>query len=620
MAIEDADVVKIRRFVTTCLESVGALVEFPAYNYAEVVVPDEFADYFDGESYFNLSFDFDVARQHEGSELVTYGSYFLDRLMDLASQRGLTCKRHIIDENVDTRTLPQKIKGKIHFRNCRATFAANAHLIYHYILFNFKVSYISDERVDRIVRVLVNLNTGHVDNDMLKAIGSAFFTDDPHTNYTAEQTRSIDDAYQAATVSLEEQIQPTIHEFSGKIRRRLANEKKRIMEYYDQTDSELNLKRERLLYSGREEGLKSIDDKLRLSGIERQRRLNEIEEKNALKVSVMLFSASLISQTKIRNRYSVKRGKAARSVYVVWNPILNSVDPLICEICDRETTTIEMCSNSHLGCTRCVRVCSVCETRLCTDCGMTECAVCGDPLCDDCKIVCENCGDVLCEKHVEFCTCKEEKRQKAAEKARKKREAEEKAREERILEFRDIPLQLTKSMEQYHDKYVREHIDALDQDWKDLMIEAQYAMTRKEDVKIRAILRRLDTEYPANAWVKANLILSYKRLSREISSLGKQAVRLAPRMALAHTAMAYVHEKNENFQAAIDSYDRAIRMSGHDETDFTVNALFLSGKILYEEDNDWDEAEFRWERALSIDPYFSHARQALAQMRRWGWY
>ena len=619
MANEDADVVKIRHFVTTCLESIDALVEFSAYNYAEVVIPDEYADYFDGESYFNLSFDFDVAKQHEGSELVTYGSYFLDRVFDLASHRGLTCKRHIIDEDVETRNLPQKMKGKIIFRNCRAAFVSNAHILYHYMLFNFKVSYISDERIDRIVRVLVNLNTGHADNDMLKAIESAFFTDDSHIDYTVEKTRSIDDAYHAASLALEERIQPTIHELNGKIKRRLADEKNRIMEYYDETDSELNLKRDRLVQSGRMEGLKSIDDKLHVSEIERQRRLNEIEEKNALKVSVMLFSASQISQTKIRNEYSVKKGKIERKAYVVWNPVLNSVESLICEICDSETTKVDLCSNSHLGCTSCVRTCSVCAAHLCTDCGMTECKVCSDPLCDDCKTVCEKCGDVLCQKHVESCTCKEEKRRKAEEKARKKQEAKEKAQEEYVHEFLRAVQWFSESMKRYHDKYVRSHIDALDQNWKDLVSDAQRAMTLEDKTKVRGILRRLDAEYPANAWVKSNLVLSYKRLTEELASMAAEAVRLAPRMALTHTAMAGVYDDNYDSEAALKSYDQVIRLSGNDEKDFKTNALFLSGKIL-NRNRDWDESERRWEMALEIDPYFTPARQALAQMRRWNWY
>ena len=620
MRHEDADVLKIRNFVTKCLESVDALVEFPAYNYAEVLIPEEFEDYFHGENFFSLSFDFDVAKQHEGSELVTYGSYFLDSVIDLASQRGLTCKRHILDGNLETRNLPQKMKDKIVFRNCRAAFVANAPVLYHYVLFNFKVSYISDERVDRIVRILVNLNTGHVDSDMLKAIGSAFFTDSPHANHPVEEMRPFDDAYQAATVALEEQIQPTIYELSGKIRRRLADEKKRIMEYYDQTDKELNLKRDRLVETGREEGLKSIDDKLRLSEIERQRRLNEIQDKNALKVSVMLFSASMISQTKIRNRYNIKRGKVERSVYVIWNPALNSFEPPVCEICDCETTKIELCSNSHLGCTGCVRVCDVCGVRLCTDCGMTECAVCGVPLCGNCKTVCENCDDVLCQKHIESCTCKEEKRRKATERAEKreskKREEAEQVMEGRILEFLDIPLQFSKSMEQYYDGYVRKNIDALNEGWTHLMIDAQDAIDLGDNVKARAILQRMDTEYPPNAWVKANLILSYKRLSRKMSVLGTQAVRLAPRVALTHTALGYAHEKNKDSQAAIKSYEQAMKVSGDDEENIRLNALVRIGQVLYENGN-WWEAERRWKTALSIRPSFKPARQALEQLYYW---
>jgi Tfp pilus assembly protein PilF len=606
---EDADVVKIRGFVTKSLESVGALVEFPEYDYAEVLIPDEFAEHFDGESYFGLSFDFDVARQHEDSEFVTYGSYFLDRLIDLASQRGLACKRHILDENVEGRTLPQKIKGKIAFRNCRATFLANVPIIYHYVLFNFKVSYISDEREDRIVKVLANLNTGHVDDDMLEAIGSAIFTDSPHTRYTAEQMCSMDDAYQEATRALEERIQATIYELGGRIRVRLTSEKKRIMEYYDEIDDELKSKRERLVESERKDGIKSIDDKLNLSEIERQRRLNEIEEKNALKVSVMLFNATVISHTKIRNRYKVKRGRIERDVYVVWNPALNDIDPLICEICGGETLEVELCSNSHLGCTKCVRTCSVCGVRLCKDCGMVECSVCDDPLCGQCKTVCENCGDILCEKHVEFCTCKEEKR-------RKKREAEQRRREKKIRGFQDIPLQFSKSIKRYHDEYVERNMDKLDENWKESMIEAQAIIEQGDNVKARAVLQKLDEEYPKNAWVKANLVLSYQRWTQKMMSLAQEAVHMASRIALAHMALGHAHQAHGQLWSweATDSYEKVIELSGDDEADLTANAHFQIGKILHDQGYQ-REAGYRWRMALMADPDFVQAHQALNQLK-----
>lgn len=607
MLHEDSDVMKIRDFVTRCLESVGAIVEFPEYNYAEVLIPDEFAKYFDYKNYFNLSFDFDVARQHEESEFVTYGSYFLDKVIDLATQRGLSCKRHITDQKVELRTLPEKIKGRIAFRNCRSTFLANVPVIHHYILFNFKVSYISDEREDTIVKALVNLNTGHADDRMLKAIGSAIFTDESHTKYTIEQMRSIEDAYQAAKVYLEDHIQTTIHEIKSKIQSRLTNDKSRIMEYYDNIDNELNAKREKLLKSERQDGIESIDDKLRLSQIERQRRLNEIDEKNALRVSILLFNATLISHTKIRNRYSVNRGKAERDVYVVWNPHLNDVEPVVCEVCGNLSLEIELCSNSHLGCTKCVHSCSVCGARLCKSCGMSQCVVCGDPLCGKCKTVCENCGDVVCGKHQESCTCKVEKR-------RKEREDEDRRRQEKILALQNIPLQFSRSLKQYHDKYVTENLDILDDSWGESILDAHNAMMKGEKAIARPVLQRLDDEYPGNAWVKLSLVLSYDRWMQKLESLAREAAQIAPRLASVQMALGYVNQKHGETWMAIEEYEKVIEMAGDDETSLVANAHFQIGMIHYNRGNRRD-ARNRLEIALMINPNFESARQAIERLQ-----
>jgi len=611
MSHEDADVVKIRSFVTKCLESVGTLVEFTAYNYAEVLIPDEFINHFDGENYYKLAFDFDVARRHEEAEFVTYGSYFLDKVIDLANQRGLTCKRHIIDETIELRNLPQKIASKVTFRNQRVNFVANSPVLYHYLLFSFKVSYVSDEREDQIIKLLVNLNTGHVDNKMLESIGSAFFTDNPHTNYGAENMQSVDYAYKVATEALEEQIQPRIHEIQNKIKIRLAGEKNRITEYYDQIDNELKLKLEKLNERENKEGTNTINDKLRLSMIERQRRLKEIEEKNALNAHITLFNATLISQTKIRNKYNVKKGKVERDIYVVWNPVLKDVEPLICEICGTETFDVDLCSSSHLGCMKCISLCSVCGARICKGCGtFSECHVCGVFLCDKCKYLCENCGDILCKNHIESCTCKTEKR-------RNEQETEMRKNEEHILEFQKNLLPLSKSVKQYMDEYIRKNIGSLDEDWKKALIKIQSALTIEDKIKAREILSGLNEKYPDNAWIKARLILTYERFSNRLMSLSRHAVSIAPQLAISHVAYGYMLQRNGELTSdkAIDEYEKVIRLAGDDEINLKANAHYQIGKMLQDYMGDWWEARRRLEMALEIDPGFQLARQALNNLK-----
>jgi len=597
---EDPNVSKIRSFVTKTLESIGALVDFTEYNYAEVIIPDDFAVYFDDRGYFSLAFDFDIAKRHENSEFVTYGSYFLDRVTELAIQRGLSCKRHIIDENVELRTLPQKISNKIMFRNCRVTFMANAHAIYHYILFNFRVAYISDEREDRIFKILVNLNTGHTDDKMLEAVETAIYTDSAHTSYSVEKLLPIDLAYKSATTDLEEKIQPEIREINNKINSRLDHERGRINEYYDQIDGDLYKKREKL----KSELTKPIDDKLLVSQIERQRRLNEIDEKNSLRVSIVLFNATMITQTKIRNKYSVRKGKAEREVYLVWNPAINDVDPIICDICNKEITEAELCSNSHIGCTKCIPDCSKCGALVCRGCGTAyECSVCGDILCDSCKIICEDCGDIVCEKHRENCTCKEQKRRKELEAEEKIREEERRIREEHISEFQKLPLSLSKASKQYMDDYVRANIDVLDDNWKNTLAKIQIAHEADDNIKSRSLLWELDEKYPPNGWVKAQLAMTYERWNEKMDLLGIHATRLAPNLALTHIARGHVyHKKGVNYREAMNEYEKAIELASDDESKISAYSHYQIGKLIYDTTGNHKEAREWYNKAFKIDP------------------
>ncbi|MFQ6044195.1 MAG: hypothetical protein ACE5PV_25355, partial [Candidatus Poribacteria bacterium] len=263
---EEQDIVRIRNFVTHCLNGIGAVIEFPSYNYAEALIPDELSDYFEGESYFKLAFDFDVARRHEDAEFVTFGSYFLDRLTHVARQQGLAGIRHISTGEININGIEQKLRGKIIFKGCKSAFLAAIPMLYHYALFNFKVSYISDDKVEGIQKVLVNLNTNLVDEAMSDAIESAILIDKPDIGYPSEERHSIYEAYQAAMAYLEEHIQPKIQEFEAALKKRLQREKKQVEEYYETLSAELREKREKV--KDDPEKAKVFDAKLQVNEID----------------------------------------------------------------------------------------------------------------------------------------------------------------------------------------------------------------------------------------------------------------------------------------------------------------------------------------------------------------
>jgi tetratricopeptide (TPR) repeat protein len=233
--------------------------------------------------------------------------------------------------------------------------------------------------------------------------------------------------------------------------------------------------------------------------------------------------------------------------------------------------------------------------------------------------VCENCGDVVCEKHVESCTCKEEERRKAAEREkeriRKKQEAAERKRQKKIQGFQDIPLQLSNSMKRYFDRYVQENLDALDESWKKSLVKAQVAIAQDDKTKARTTLQKLDREYPDNVWVKVNLVLSYKGWTHNMMLQAVHAVEMAPRMASAHVALGHANQIHGPFwgRIAVNHYEKALELAEDDEVALKANAHFQIGKIMYEHDH-LQDAAYRWRMALKLDPSFEPAHEALYQL------
>jgi len=572
---EDKDVVRIRNFVTNSLNGIGAVTEFLSYNYAEALIPDDLSDYFEGENYFKLAFDFDVARRHEDAEFVTYGSYFLDRLTYVARQQGLAGKRHISSGEIDIQSVERKLRGKVIFRGCKGAFLAAKPMLYHYALFNFKVSYISDDKLEEIHKVLVNLNTNLVDEAMSDELESSILIDKPDIGYPPEEVCSINEAYQVATTYLEERIQPKIEELEGTLKGRLGPQKKQVEEYYETLAAELEERRERV--KSDPEKAKVFDEKLQVNEIDKQRRLRELEDKSRLSVSLLLFNGFLISQYKARGRYRVSRGKTERDLFVAWNPILNEIDHIACEKCrkgmtdsgwesrgfsERKRATVQLCYHcGSIGCEDCIEECSQCKTCTCRECELANCVVCDKPLCKDCKIVCADCGDTICEKHLESCTCKVQAREAALEEERRQRQAH-------IQSYQGL---VSGEMQVYFDRYVEEHIDNLDEKWKRAIMRVQKALAESDKPKARQTLRNLDREYPKNAWVQLTLAMQLNpKLQRgEMMNLAQDVVRMLPNLALPHRVLAEAYEISELPLDALDEYEKALELIGEEQNEIS---------------------------------------------------
>lgn len=92
--------------------------------------------------------------------------------------------------------------------------------------------------------------------------------------------------------------------------------------------------------------------------------------------------------------------KLKKQLKVIYNPLTQLVEPIRCSECDKEIKKIEMCSNGHVLCSKCARVCKDCGDTFCDKCLRYNCEICKKELCTECKTQCPKCGKYFCKNHM----------------------------------------------------------------------------------------------------------------------------------------------------------------------------------------------------------------------------
>ena len=97
---------------------------------------------------------------------------------------------------------------------------------------------------------------------------------------------------------------------------------------------------------------------------------------------------------------------------MTYKPMEDTLTPVLCEGCKRETQDISICSSGHVVCQNCISKCLSCYSDLCGHCMKKECDFCGLRVCKKCITKCSKCMKQMCKKHMardyasgkEFCT------------------------------------------------------------------------------------------------------------------------------------------------------------------------------------------------------------------------
>ena len=375
-----------RPFVTLYLDAIGAKARaLPTGAVAVTWPPTHVAKFGAGTT---LAFDPAVADVMK-AELCVLGSDLLDRIVEDASSRGFHCVARVDAEGENP---PEDVlAANLTFPNATPSVVSADRGVVPYMLFNFRVTLATDEKVESVRSILLNAETlqEHTAADVFLE-ESLTLPEDllvAGTDLTA--------AYQAACLALERSIRPDVEAVRGKAGALLQGETSRIDEFYDTSIKEL--------YESR------MQDPLETERVfrgERDRRIEEAKRKYSLAAQSRLVNVRtiLIPTTTVRARLANKR--AVKDFGLEYDAVNLETNLPACESCGASTATVILCSRGHLACDACDRGCAFCDEVACGRCAdevLSECATCVRLACADHSFLDEIGRKTYCGDHIHAC-------------------------------------------------------------------------------------------------------------------------------------------------------------------------------------------------------------------------
>jgi hypothetical protein len=343
---------RVPEFIEECIERSGGAVAHRGPGLFDVLLPPELEQMF-GRGLLAVAADPAALQAEAHAELATPGSPFVDQLIAWASARGTATRALLPAGRLKRKGLREEVERSLLFSNCRVRYDADEPRVLssHYAQFNFRVTFLSDEKRERVYIVPVNLWSNQVNLLLAERLGGMLPAADD-VSYAETAAVPAEQAYPTAQAALRRRVAEEAGRHRERIEKRFGVEHARVCAYYDQLAQELASRRR-----GDESAeSRTPDHKLAAAAVERERKLHELGEKHQLRVRARLASTRLLVQAKTYFTLLVDRGSATRHLTLCYDSLLERLEPPVCEACRGETTRVHVDAEARMLCRACAQV------------------------------------------------------------------------------------------------------------------------------------------------------------------------------------------------------------------------------------------------------------------------
>jgi hypothetical protein len=250
-------------------------------------IPEKEQSFFNGFEDLKFTFTREIAEKHRDIELICDGSFLLRKIIERLAEipkasRLFSCAQ------------PQPMPGE----DSRLRVVGSENVFYRQqVLFNFKVQFECDQRKEKLFSILADPAGDNINIDQgLKDLNLKEFSEKPKEGIKIEESGpDILRLYLQSCKKLEDEIQKEMKDLQEWGKNQCSEELAKFEAYLDEQKQELLKKKENVcfhLYFFQKE--EEIDKLINNLEQEHKRKLQELQDKFALKVNICLINAVVI--------------------------------------------------------------------------------------------------------------------------------------------------------------------------------------------------------------------------------------------------------------------------------------------------------------------------------------
>jgi hypothetical protein len=326
----------------------------------------------------------------EDSELVTHGSYVINTIYNYLQDRGTK-----IVSRLEERYAPSKsgLEEKIQIENGTIQSSKIKKEKTLDILFNFKITYLSDEKSEDIVMLGIDRHGTVFDP-------KHYYTDAVMKNHLIPlqqkgpielSKKELELRFRECLKAASAQAQEYGRTLQNDIFKRLHRNITRIKGYYTAQIEELHRNHP------------SYEERRLTIQREYEHKLKEEISNHKLRIVLKLLNYHLIERSEIEMVMKLRSKSFEMPLTAVYDTFTGEMDYGACPSCHANMEKIIMAKDDKIACGHCAFTCSTCKKQYADVQHALSCGVCQNPICAHCVVQCASCQQSVCGAHSHVC-------------------------------------------------------------------------------------------------------------------------------------------------------------------------------------------------------------------------